>query len=107
MALSTHVLDLGSGRPAAGITVSLSKGGKVLGKGITDSDGRFADFLADEDLEPGQYQLDFDVADYFSAQSLDSFYMTIPVVFIIKDTSRHFHVPLLLSPFGYSTYRGS
>ena len=107
MALSTHVLDLSSGRPAVGITVSLSKDGTILGKGITDSDGRCSDFIGDADLAPGQYQLDFDVSDYFSAQSLDTFYTTIPVVFVITDGARHYHLPLLLSPFGYSTYRGS
>ena len=107
MALSTHVLDLRSGRPATGIKVSLSKDGTTLGSGTTDSDGRYADFVGDADLAPGQYQLDFHVADYFSAQSLDTFYATIPIVFVIKDATAHYHVPLLLSPFGYSTYRGS
>lgn len=107
MALSTHVLDLSSGKPAAGIPVSLSKDGTVLGKGVTDADGRCADFIGGADLAPGQYQLSFDVANYFATQSTDTFYTTIPVVFVIKDTSRHYHVPLLLSPYGYSTYRGS
>ncbi|MEL6693412.1 MAG: hydroxyisourate hydrolase [Pseudomonadota bacterium] len=107
MALSTHVLDLSSGTPAAGIPVSLSKDGMVLGSGFTDSDGRYADFFTDAELTPGQYQLSFDVADYFSGQSTDTFYSTIPVVFHIQDSTRHYHVPLLLSPYGYSTYRGS
>lgn len=107
MALSTHVLNLSTGQPAMGIKVSLSKEGVLLGEGITDSDGRFADFVEDANLAPGQYQLNFDVADFFSGQALEAFYSTIPVVFVVKDGSRHHHVPLLLSPYGYSTYRGS
>ncbi|MEO0607846.1 MAG: hydroxyisourate hydrolase [Pseudomonadota bacterium] len=107
MSLSTHVLDLRSGRPAAGIPVTLEKDGVIIGTGATDADGRYADFLSGGDLTPGQYQLNFDVADYFAAQMLDTFYRTIPIVFIIQDAPRHYHVPLLLSPYGYSTYRGS
>jgi 5-hydroxyisourate hydrolase len=107
MSLSTHVLDLRSGLPATGIAVTLSKDGTVIGEGVTDADGRYADFAGGADLEPGQYELTFFVADYFAAQSLDTFYSTIPVVFVIEDASRHHHVPLLLSPYGYSTYRGS
>lgn len=107
MALSTHVLDLSSGRPATGIPVSLSKDRVLLGSGVTDLDGRYDGFIVGSGLEPGQYQLNFDVAEYFSTQSLDTFYTIIPVAFVIKDTTPHYHVPLLLSPYGYSTYRGS
>ena len=107
MSLSTHVLDLRSGLPAANIPVTLSKGGRDIGKGVTDNDGRFSDFLGSADLEPGQYELTFAVANYFAAQSLETFYSSIPIVFIVTDATRHHHVPLLLSPFGYSTYRGS
>lgn len=107
MSLSTHVLDLRSGHPAAGIPVTLLKDGALIGAGVTDADGRHADFLSGGDLEPGRYQLNFDVTDYFAARSLDTFYETIPIVFLVQDPPRHYHVPLLLSPYGYSTYRGS
>lgn len=107
MSLSTHVLDLRSGQPAAGIPVALLKDGVIIDNGVTDADGRYAGFLSGGALEPNQYQLNFDVADYFAAQMLDTFYKTIPIVFIVQDATRHYHVPLLLSPYGYSTYRGS
>jgi len=107
MSLSTHVLDLRSGLPAGNIPVTLTKEGTEIGQGITDSDGRFSDFLGGANLETGQYELTFAVADYFASQSLETFYTSIPIVFVVTDPTRHHHVPLLLSPFGYSTYRGS
>lgn len=107
MSLSTHILDLRSGQPAAGISVTLEKDGKPVGQGITDRDGRVSDFLSGEALAAGQYQLCFDVAQYFADLNVETFYTTIPIVFVVEDNTRHYHVPLLLSPYGYSTYRGS
>ena len=107
MSLSTHVLDLHSGQPAANIPVTLMRDDQKIGHAVTDSDGRISDLLGKGALESGQYQLNFDVADYFARQASETLYETIPVKFVIRDTSRHYHIPLLLSPFGYSTYRGS
>ena len=111
-AITTHVLDLAKGRPAAGVPVSLSKkDGEVwreLGKGTTDADGRLRTLLAEgAPLEAGVYRLVFDTAAYFAAQRADAFSPEVSVVFEIKQPGGHYHVPLLLSPFGYSTYRGS
>ncbi|MEM1146326.1 MAG: hydroxyisourate hydrolase [Pseudomonadota bacterium] len=107
MSLSTHVLDLRSGRPASGISVMLTHETTPVAQGVTDADGRFADFFESGGLKVGQYQMTFHVGPYFAAQSVETFYDQIPIVFFVKDTARHHHVPLLLSPFGYSTYRGS
>jgi 5-hydroxyisourate hydrolase / 2-oxo-4-hydroxy-4-carboxy-5-ureidoimidazoline decarboxylase len=105
--ISTHVLDTSLGRPAEGVPVVLQQvdGGATLGSGNTDSDGRVKD-LAGGPLAPGVYRLEFDTAAYFAATSRASFYPEVSVVFRVVDGSHH-HVPLLLSPFGYSTYRGS
>ena len=105
--ISTHVLDTSLGRPAEGVPVVLQRveGGATVGSGITDSDGRVKD-LAGAALAPGVYRLAFDTAAYFTATARGSFYPEVSVVFRVVDSSHH-HVPLLLSPFGYSTYRGS
>ncbi|MBN1210385.1 MAG: hydroxyisourate hydrolase [Myxococcaceae bacterium] len=111
--LSTHVLDTQWGRPAAGVPITLeaqegSGGWRELARGTTNSDGRVRDFLpAGSRLEPGTYRMTFDTAEYFRAHSLKGFYPYVSVVFEIAATDEHYHVPLLLSPFGYSTYRGS
>jgi 5-hydroxyisourate hydrolase len=102
--VSTHVLDTGLGRPAQGVPVRLSRAADVLGEGTTDADGRFTDF--EPGLEPGTYQLWFDVAAYANASGRSMFFPEVTVTFTISD-ERHHHVPLLLSPFAYSTYRGS
>ncbi|MEL7110742.1 MAG: hydroxyisourate hydrolase [Pseudomonadota bacterium] len=107
MSLSTHVLDLELGMPASGIPVTLAQGDRIIGNGLTDSDGRFADFFKENKIQPGSYELVFNVGTYFSNRGVDTFYVEIPVKFEISDSTRHYHVPLLLSPFGYSTYRGS
>ncbi|MEM9842554.1 MAG: hydroxyisourate hydrolase [Pseudomonadota bacterium] len=107
MSLSTHVLDLRSGLPASGISVMLNHENTLLAQGVTDADGRYADFFATGALQVGQYQMTFHVGPYFAAQSVETFYDHIPVLFVVQDAARHHHVPLLLSPFGYSTYRGS
>jgi 5-hydroxyisourate hydrolase len=105
--LSTHILDTSRGKPAEGVGVVLEFAGKVLGRGKTNSDGRLPELLAkDAKLSPGVYRLTFDTGAYFQGQGLECFYPSVTVDFEIRDGSHH-HVPLLLSPYGYSTYRGS
>lgn len=112
-AITTHVLDTSNGRPASGVPVVLesrSAGNewKTLGRGKTDADGRLANLLpARSPLEPGTYRLVFDVATYFRARNAEGFYPEVAVVFTIRDATQHYHVPLLLNPYGYTTYRGS
>ena len=111
-AITTHVLDIASGRPASGVPVVLefdSAGSwKEIGRGQTDEDGRLKDLLAaDFNLGGGTYRLTFDTSRYFSAQGTDSFYPKVSITFIVREATQHYHVPLLLSPYGYSTYRGS
>jgi 5-hydroxyisourate hydrolase len=106
MGISTHVLDARTGRPAAGLELTLSAarpgGWEQLGRRVTDADGRVAD-LAPE-AAAGVYRLVFAVEQYLAAPT---FYPEVVVVFRITDPAAHHHVPLLLSPFAYSTYRGS
>ena len=108
--LTTHVLDVARGLPAQGVPVRLDrqdKGAwKPLAEGATNADGRCPNLLKDGDLVPGVYRLAFDTGAYFGAQGQRGFYPYVEVVFEVTD-ARHHHVPLLLSPFGYSTYRGS
>jgi 5-hydroxyisourate hydrolase len=99
--LSTHVLDTASGRPAVGVPVRLYRGNVVLATGATDEDGRIAELAPT--VEHGTYRLWFDVAAYAGP---DSFFPEVSVTFTVAD-ERHYHVPLLLSPFAFSTYRGS
>lgn len=106
--LSTHVLDTALGRPAQGIRVTLEGAGKVVGSGVTDTDGRVRDLHRNTaSLSKGSYRLTFHVAEYFAKGRRESFFTEIVVDFRIGDGTEHYHVPLLLSPFGYSTYRGS
>lgn len=105
MSISTHVLDLKSGLPAEGVSLTVYRSDQQLGVYTTDGDGRCADLLAGQSVEAGDYRFVFDVRAYFA--SSETFYKTIPIHFTITDPDRHYHVPLLLSPFGYSTYRGS
>jgi len=110
--LTTHVLDTSRGKPAGGVPVTLevrSEDGswKRLDRGATDADGR-AGMLANEASIPrGVYRLSFDTAAYFSALNVEGFYPEVLVTFEVRDPSQHYHVPLLLSRYGYSTYRGS
>jgi 5-hydroxyisourate hydrolase len=111
-AITTHVLDTARGCPAAGIAVKLEvragDGWKLLGQGRTDANGRSHALLPENArLEPGTYRLVFDVGAYFASQQTETFYETIPIVFVIRRPEAHYHVPLLVSPYGYSTYRGS
>ncbi|PYU31169.1 MAG: hydroxyisourate hydrolase [Acidobacteria bacterium] len=111
--ISTHVLDTSIGRPASGVRVvlevhSAGKDWKVVGKGKTDADGRVANLLpAGSHLEPANYRLTFDVSSYFRAQKVASFYSEVSTLFAVRDAAQHYHIPLLLSPYGYTTYRGS
>ena len=107
--LTTHVLDTTLGRPAAGVPVSLaalSDGSwEVLGSGVTDDDGR-ARSLGPAEVPVGRYRFTFDTAAYFAGTGRTAFYPEVVVVFDVVDAG-HYHVPVLLSPFAYSTYRGS
>jgi 5-hydroxyisourate hydrolase len=105
--LSTHVLDTTLGRPAKGIRVTLEREGAAIGSGVTDDDGRVKDLQTNGRLAVGRYRLRFYVDEYFSRRGLDTFYTEVAVSFRIREGDEHYHVPLLLSPFGYSTYRGS
>ncbi len=109
--ITTHVLDTSRGLPATGIAITLfqKKDGEwhSLAKGATDSDGRISDLLSqDAILEPSEYKLLFETAAYYEALKEKTFYPAVEIIFGIED-SAHYHVPLLLSAFGYSTYRGS
>lgn len=111
--LSTHVLDTSTGRPAGGVSVTLWKqtGGADAwtrtGGAATDSDGRVRELVPAGSLGAGMYRLRFEIGAYFAASGTPCFYPYADVVFTIAEPSRHHHVPLLASPFGYSTYRGS
>jgi 5-hydroxyisourate hydrolase len=102
--LSTHVLDQVSGRPAANLAVRLSQGGKTLAEARTNADGRVP--RLHESLEPGEYLLRFEVGAYWGGHGQLSFYPHVEIAFTVTGDGHH-HVPLLLSPFGYATYRGS
>lgn len=112
--LTTHVLDTSREGPAEGVTVTLqrldSTGDKeTVTEGTTNDDGRLDEpLLTAEEMEAGTYQLLFDVGSYYRQQSSESTFLeTVPVRFVIEDAEEHYHVPLLLSPGGYTTYRGS
>ena len=108
--ITTHVLDTSRGRPAAGVPVVLERavdsGWQSVGRGTTDADGRVRDLLASTP-EVGRYRLSFDTGAYFNAIGETGFYPEVSVTFVVGRGEEHYHVPLLLSPFGYSTYRGS
>ena len=111
-AITTHVLNTSRGYPAAGVPVTLeveaAGGWELVGKGTTDKDGRVSDLVPEEiTLSAGVYRLMFDTARYFAASEVESFYPQVTIVFKVRDPAQHYHVPVLLSPFGYSTYRGS
>ena len=110
--ITTHVLDIARGRPAAGVPVTLESkteaGWTTVGRGATDRDGRLRE-LAPPDfvLSEGEYRLTVDAGSYFDTLGAEGFYTEVVVSFVIRDASAHYHVPLLLSPYGYTTYRGS
>ena len=106
MSISTHVLDAVPGKPAAGVPVTLLDAGHtMLTSAYTDVDGRIAALGAE--LSLGVYRLTFDTAAYFAAQGVSAFYPEVTITFEITDAAAKYHVPLLLSPYAYSTYRGS
>ena len=105
MSVSTHVLDSVEGRPAAGVAVRLETPDVVLAEGVTDADGRCR--LTDDATRAGTYRLVFDTGSWFAAQDRAAFYPEVVLTFVVREPAEHHHVPLLLSPFAYSTYRGS
>lgn len=105
--LSTHVLDTSLGRPALGIRITLhTRDGEQLGEGVTDADGRIST-IGPERLPAGEYRLTFETSGYFDAGGRTAFYPEVVVVFAIVDAAQHYHVPVLLNPYGFATYRGS
>jgi 5-hydroxyisourate hydrolase len=110
--ISTHVLDTSIGRPAAGVRVALARqeGGtwREVATATTDANGRIAEFPENGPApSTGSYRLAFDVGGYFGGRQVDSFFTIVTVEFILRDSASHHHIPLLVSPYGYSTYRGS
>ncbi|MFM7217854.1 MAG: hydroxyisourate hydrolase [Bacteroidota bacterium] len=110
--ITTHILDTSIGKPAAGVLVRLfaqtvGNGWDIIAEGTTNEDGRIPGFIhADQRLAPGRYKIHFDTGSYFQSKKIATFYPYVAVVFEL-DTTQHHHVPLLLNPYGYSTYRGS
>jgi hydroxyisourate hydrolase len=109
--ITTHVLDTSTGKPANNINLSLEKyennSWRMISSGITNEDGRVRDLLKDNEiLELGKYRIIFETEKYFSDKNIKTFYPNVSIEFYIYDNT-HYHIPLLLSPFGYSTYRGS
>lgn len=104
--LSTHVLDSALGRPAAGVAVTVSTPDGTQTSGVTDSDGRIAELLPGP-LDGGVHRVRFDTAGYWAAKGQRGFYPEVVIAFEVVDGAEHHHVPLLLSPYAYSTYRGS
>jgi 5-hydroxyisourate hydrolase len=113
MSISTHVLDTSRGCPADRLSVVLERlidagDWRVIGSGATDNNGRVGDLVKDETLiAVGTYRLTFETGDYFGRAGVTSFHPRVQIVFSVRDADEHYHVPLLLSPFGYTTYRGS
>lgn len=110
--ITTHILDTALGQPAAGVSVTLSRqvddgDWEQLGSGRSNADGRVTNLLPGAAPGTGSYRLSFEVAEYFQASGRATFYPIVVIVFSVEDAEEHYHVPLLLSPFGYSTYRGS
>ena len=108
--ITTHVLDLSRGCPAAAVEVCLEwRAGDQwteISRGVTDGDGRLAD-LGPDTLDAGVYRLVFLTGAYFERSAIEHFHPRVEISFEVRDSTRHYHVPLLVSPFGYSTYRGS
>jgi len=110
--ITTHVLDTAAGRPARGVPVELERRDPVgawqpVGRGATDDDGRNRQLTPAGPVEPGTYRIRFDTAAYFTQTKISGFFPVVEIQFVIDDGAQHYHVPLLLSPYGYSTYRGS
>lgn len=106
--ISTHILDTHLGKPAAAVNVKLFEAAshKLLGQGQTDADGRLKDFGLTV-IAAGEYQLEYEILPYFASKQLETFFPKVCIQFYVADPQEHYHVPLLISPFAYSTYRGS
>ncbi len=107
--ITTHVLDSATGRPAAGVDVTLERQGgdwEHVASGTTNDDGRIGD-LGPEALASGTYRITFDTGAYFARTNTATFYPEVTITFVIDEDEKHYHVPILLSPFAFSTYRGS
>lgn len=111
MGLSTHILDTALGRPAANVSLTLSQligdTWHTIGSDHTDADGRCKTLLASQPLQVATYKIHFATASYFAALQLASLYPYVEIVFTITDPAQHYHIPLLLTANGYTTYRGS
>ena len=109
--ITTHVLDTSLGKPGKGIAIELehAEGGgwHRVGAGVTDDDGRLRTLTPAGPVKPGVYKLRFHTAGYFAGRNELGFFPEVEIQFTVADGSQHYHVPLLLSPYGYSTYRGS
>ncbi len=109
--ITTHILDTSRGRPGAGVLVVLEiRSGdalRELGRGMTDADGRLKTLLPPGELARGTYRLTFHTGAYFAHHGVEGFYPEVTIDFEVRDPSQHYHVPLLIAPYGYSTYRGS
>jgi len=110
--LSVHVLNLETGLPAPGVNVTLEKhvgqNWQPLAQGVTNEQGRIGELFPEKQaMEAGQYRVVFKTGEYFKKAGRDTFFPEIPVIFEVKNADQHYHIPLLLSPYGFSTYRGS
>jgi 5-hydroxyisourate hydrolase len=110
--ITTHVLDTSRGLPAAGVGVTLDRqtgpeSWTELASGVTNAAGRLTDLVADDNFTAGIYRLRFATADYFQSLGVPCFFPEVQILFQLDDARGHLHVPLLLSPYGYTTYRGS
>jgi 5-hydroxyisourate hydrolase len=110
--ITTHILDTSKGRPAGGVLVVLEQrdgsGHREIGRGTTDGDGRLRTLVpAGSPLAAGTYRLTFHTGAYFANEGVVGFYPEVTIAFEVRDPTQHYHVPLLLNPYGYSTYRGS
>jgi 5-hydroxyisourate hydrolase len=111
MSLSTHILDTALGRPAANVSLTLSQlvgaTWQEIGSARTDADGRCKTLLGDHLLQPSTYKIRFNTAEYFHDMRITSIYPYVDVAFTVADPGQHYHIPLLLTANGYTTYRGS
>lgn len=111
--ITTHVLDSSAGKPASAVPVKLERETKpgaweLIGQGVTDADGRCRTLTdSSAKLNEGNYRITFDTRAYFNAREIEAFYNEVAITFVVRQPEQHYHVPLLLSPFGYTTYRGS
>ena len=110
--LSVHVLNLENGLPSAGVSVTLEQHvgdhWQSLAEGVTNQQGRIAElFPANQAMKPGEYRVVFKTGDYYKKANRETFFPEVPVIFEVKQADQHYHIPLLLSPYGFSTYRGN